>query len=299
MVDALRDNASLELQNLAETDPGEPQTIMLLGSDRRPDNATDGGAGTGARSDTIILVRLDPDKGTALMSLPRDLKVEIPGHRHRQDQRGLRPRRPQAHAEDGEPAHRPVGQPRDQRRLPGLPEGGRRDRLHLPRHRPALLQRQRRVRLHRHLPAATRSSAGRRRWSTPASATRTPISCAPPASRRCCARPNSRSAQASSIKDRDKLIKIFGKYTTSDASAQDRARASCACSSWPCSRSTSPIREVHFEGEITDGDVEAGLPSYVTASNAAVKRLTAPVPGRRGDGGTARRRRRQEEAARS
>jgi LCP family protein required for cell wall assembly len=33
------------------------------------------------RSDTIILVRLDPAKGaTAIMSIPRDLKVKIPGH---------------------------------------------------------------------------------------------------------------------------------------------------------------------------------------------------------------------------
>ena len=37
--------------------------------------------GSGARSDTIMLVRLDPDSdATTLMSLPRDLKVEIPGH---------------------------------------------------------------------------------------------------------------------------------------------------------------------------------------------------------------------------
>jgi polyisoprenyl-teichoic acid--peptidoglycan teichoic acid transferase len=82
VVEALDSSEDLKLgEALAETDPGEPQTILLLGSDRRPDNATDGGAGTGARSDTIILVRLDPDKqATALMSLPRDLKVEIPGH---------------------------------------------------------------------------------------------------------------------------------------------------------------------------------------------------------------------------
>jgi polyisoprenyl-teichoic acid--peptidoglycan teichoic acid transferase len=64
---------------LAETDPGDPQTLLLLGSDKRPKNSPDGGGG--ARSDTIMLVRLDPDKkATAVMSLPRDLKVEIPGH---------------------------------------------------------------------------------------------------------------------------------------------------------------------------------------------------------------------------
>ncbi|HYF25894.1 MAG TPA: LCP family protein [Baekduia sp.] len=63
---------------LDDVDPGGPQTILLLGSDRRfADIATK----APTRSDTMILVRLDPSKGaTALMALPRDLKVEIPGH---------------------------------------------------------------------------------------------------------------------------------------------------------------------------------------------------------------------------
>ena len=40
------------------------------------------------RSDTMMLVRLDPNKAaTAVMSIPRDLKVEIPGHGIGQDQR--------------------------------------------------------------------------------------------------------------------------------------------------------------------------------------------------------------------
>jgi LCP family protein required for cell wall assembly len=80
VVDALKVRPELKLGNeLAETDPGKPQTIMLLGSDRRPSDNVEGGVG--ARSDTIILVRLDPSKNaTAMMSLPRDLKVEIPGH---------------------------------------------------------------------------------------------------------------------------------------------------------------------------------------------------------------------------
>jgi polyisoprenyl-teichoic acid--peptidoglycan teichoic acid transferase len=66
-------------EKLAETDPGQPQTLMILGSDRRPKNNVEGAGG--ARSDTIMLVRLDPDKdATAILSLPRDLKVEIPGH---------------------------------------------------------------------------------------------------------------------------------------------------------------------------------------------------------------------------
>jgi polyisoprenyl-teichoic acid--peptidoglycan teichoic acid transferase len=81
VVQALELGKPLQLAEgkLVESKPGKPQTLMILGSDRRPkDNAE--GAG-GARSDTIMLVRLDPDKeATAIMSLPRDLKVEIPGH---------------------------------------------------------------------------------------------------------------------------------------------------------------------------------------------------------------------------
>jgi LCP family protein required for cell wall assembly len=59
-------------------DAGGPQTILLLGSDQR---YIDIKAKNPVRSDTIILLRLDPSKGaTAVMSLPRDLKVRIPGH---------------------------------------------------------------------------------------------------------------------------------------------------------------------------------------------------------------------------
>ncbi len=62
---------------LDEVPAGAPQTILLLGSDRRYGD----GKGNPPRSDTIIVVRLDPDKNaTAVMSLPRDLKVSIPGH---------------------------------------------------------------------------------------------------------------------------------------------------------------------------------------------------------------------------
>jgi LCP family protein required for cell wall assembly len=81
VVKALELGPELKLgkEQLAETDPGSPQTLMILGSDRRPKNNVEGAGG--ARSDTIMLVRLDPDKdATAIMSLPRDLKVEIPGH---------------------------------------------------------------------------------------------------------------------------------------------------------------------------------------------------------------------------
>jgi LCP family protein required for cell wall assembly len=55
---------------------GKPQTILVLGSDRR---YIDIKQKNPSRSDTIILLRLDPGRGaTAIMSIPRDLKAEIP-----------------------------------------------------------------------------------------------------------------------------------------------------------------------------------------------------------------------------
>ncbi len=78
VVDALK-NGGLELGNeLAEAESGKPQTVMLIGSDKRPDD-TRTSLAEKPRSDTVMLVRLDPNKGAALMSLPRDLKVQIPG----------------------------------------------------------------------------------------------------------------------------------------------------------------------------------------------------------------------------
>ena len=60
---------------LAKTDGGEPENILILGSDKRASLPGDPG-----RSDTTILLRLDPDRNAiAVMSIPRDLKVEIPG----------------------------------------------------------------------------------------------------------------------------------------------------------------------------------------------------------------------------
>ena len=80
VVDAIRSGEKLDLGgDIAEADAGKPQTIMLIGSDKRAKGARDYADG-GARSDTLILVRLDPaKKRTALLSLPRDLKVRIPG----------------------------------------------------------------------------------------------------------------------------------------------------------------------------------------------------------------------------
>ncbi len=56
--------------------PGKPVDILILGSDRRA-----GQPYLGARSDTLIVVRLDPRVGSiSMLSVPRDLLVDIPGY---------------------------------------------------------------------------------------------------------------------------------------------------------------------------------------------------------------------------
>jgi LCP family protein required for cell wall assembly len=57
---------------ISRADVGDPQTILLIGSDHRF-----GEDRTNARSDTMMLVRLDPDaNATTVLSIPRDLKVD-------------------------------------------------------------------------------------------------------------------------------------------------------------------------------------------------------------------------------
>jgi LCP family protein required for cell wall assembly len=84
-VDVFKGGQHLNLGRLivSEPPPGKPQTLLLIGSDRRSKFARDSLTGMHgpALSDTMMLVRLDADKrATAILSLPRDLKVDIPGH---------------------------------------------------------------------------------------------------------------------------------------------------------------------------------------------------------------------------
>ena len=75
-VDDISSGAKLDLAPgvISTVDVGRPQTILLLGSDRRFKAGK-----SDARSDTIMLVRLDADaQGTAVMNIPRDLKVKVP-----------------------------------------------------------------------------------------------------------------------------------------------------------------------------------------------------------------------------
>ncbi len=69
--------ATIEIPELDRADAGGARTFMILGSDKRDGVDAD----SPPRSDTILLIRADPDKDSVgVMSIPRDLAVEIPGH---------------------------------------------------------------------------------------------------------------------------------------------------------------------------------------------------------------------------
>ena len=62
-------------QQLSPVLPSRPLDILIIGSDRRM-----GQADLGARSDTLMVVRLDPQTNSiSMLSVPRDLRVDIPG----------------------------------------------------------------------------------------------------------------------------------------------------------------------------------------------------------------------------
>lgn len=64
--------AVLDIENDA---PAE--NYLIVGSDRRPDDAEQ--EAPGSRSDSIMILRRDPEFGAALLSIPRDLWVPIAG----------------------------------------------------------------------------------------------------------------------------------------------------------------------------------------------------------------------------
>lgn len=77
--------AGANTEDVASLDPatGDARTFVIVGSDTREglDDLDNFGSAGGERSDVVMLVRLDPDNGSArMLSIPRDLRVEIPGH---------------------------------------------------------------------------------------------------------------------------------------------------------------------------------------------------------------------------
>ena len=118
---------------------------MILGSDQR---YGDKKAGLKPRSDTIILVRLDPDKeATAVMSIPRDLKVEIPGYGTDKINAAYELGGPRLTVKTVKKLFAKPGEPFKINHIVNvelrrLPQGRQLHRRRLRRHRPRLLQRQ-------------------------------------------------------------------------------------------------------------------------------------------------------------
>lgn len=292
--DAFRAGGTLQLgSELAEADTGKPQTIMIVGSDRRADTARDGG--TGARSDTVILVRLDPSKGaTALLSLPRDLKVQIPG-------RGTDKLNAAFSYGGIRLTLRTVKQVTGLRinHVINVDFGGFREAVNEIGCVYADIDRR-----------YFNDNSGGQNYAT--------IDIKPGYQKLCgqsaldyvryrhedndlvrAARQQEFLRQAKQqvavtdlIEDRDRLLRIFGRYVRSDIRSN---RTVLRLLSLAAASARHPIREVHFQGEITAGDEATGTPSYVEASDAQMRRVTREFLGvraSRGPRGEARRVRR-------
>jgi len=273
VVTAFKTNPGLELgADLAEADAGRPQTIMLIGSDKRPKalQARDPAGGGKPLSDTIILVRLDPDKrGTALMSLPRDLKVNIPGHgvdklnaayslggpkltlKTVKELTGLRINHViNVDFQGFQEAVKAIGcvyMDIDRRYFN---EGGTYAAIDVKAGYQKMcgesaLQFVRFRHEDNDLVRAARQQEFLRQAKQQVGVTKL-------------------------ISDRDRLVKIFGRYTRSDIRS---TKAVLRLIKLAVASASHPIVEVQFSGTITSGDVRKGVPSYVEASNARVKKF--------------------------
>lgn len=72
-----------EVLTATPSDSAEPVTFLVIGSDSREglSDLTNFGPSGGERADVIILLQIHPDDGTAqMLSIPRDLWVDVPGH---------------------------------------------------------------------------------------------------------------------------------------------------------------------------------------------------------------------------
>ena len=212
-------------QSLSDVEGGDPQTILILGSDKRTTAPGDPG-----RSDTTMLLRVDPDKEfLSLLSLPRDLQVEIPGF-GTDSLNAAYSYGEQFEKKQGGGSQLTLRTVKDllgieinhivNVDLRGLLRRDQRDRLRLYRRRPPLLQPGRwRVRRHRHrgrLHEALRLPGARLRPLPPQR--QRPRPRRPPAGVRARGPPadSAQGACCPSFGGGDELIDIFTEYTTSD-----------------------------------------------------------------------------------
>jgi LCP family protein required for cell wall assembly len=79
--DSFAASKKIELPNLVRPRPGKPANYVLIGSDTRQAGNEAFGEVDGQRSDVIMVLHVDPAERTGrLVSFPRDLVVNIPGH---------------------------------------------------------------------------------------------------------------------------------------------------------------------------------------------------------------------------
>ena len=80
VVEALHQNRAVKLapRVLAPTSRGGPETLLLVGDDRRPPPKSNPGGFVLPHSNEMLLVRIDPSKPTiSMLSIPRELQVTI------------------------------------------------------------------------------------------------------------------------------------------------------------------------------------------------------------------------------
>jgi LCP family protein required for cell wall assembly len=80
VVEALHQNKAVKLapRVLAPTSRGGPETLLLVGDDRRPPPKSNPGGFVLPHSNEMLLVRIDPGKPTiSMLSIPRELQVTI------------------------------------------------------------------------------------------------------------------------------------------------------------------------------------------------------------------------------
>jgi len=66
------------LKNLTPPRPGAAETILVIGSDKRARSTVAADRASPPRSDTLMLIRMDPDQHqTSILSIPRDLKTTL------------------------------------------------------------------------------------------------------------------------------------------------------------------------------------------------------------------------------
>jgi polyisoprenyl-teichoic acid--peptidoglycan teichoic acid transferase len=76
IADALAKGHLISSAYLSPVTPGQPQTILVIGSDKRYQSTIAADRASPPHTDTIILIRLDPGAGrVTVMSVPRDLLV--------------------------------------------------------------------------------------------------------------------------------------------------------------------------------------------------------------------------------